>query len=271
MAGQYSAGTFPRLRHMCGALSETPIAVARAMTLPAHSIARSRACMTALIVTHGRECTAHTIVMQENEQITGVSTFAERLKSARESAGFASQAALARAAGLSPGAIGNWEAGTRHQPRDILSLAKVLGVSPDWLAGNAGNAQTLVAQSAPVAHDMSQLQPETVPSLNWEQLMSEDQKGALPQIFRVGVPDSSMAPRVNPGAMVVLNTAEAPRPGDGVLVRDKTGQVHLREFRAGRPGIWEAHAVNPAYAPLESERDGLTVLAVLMAVEARWG
>lgn len=178
---------------------------------------------------------------------------------------------LADRLGESPQTINNWKKRGVSQS-GALKAETAFGCSPRYVLDGTGAAFAHhdYAQT-PVAQPMSLDGAETVPSLKWEQLMSEDQKGALPQIFRVGVPDSSMAPRVNPGAMVVLNTREAPRPGDGVLVRDKTGQVHLREFRAGRPGIWEAHAVNPAYAALESERDGLTVLAVLMAVEARWG
>ena len=48
------------------------------------------------------------------------------------------------------------------------------------------------------------------------------------------------------------------------------GGVHFRVYRAGRLGMWEAHANNPDYQPLLSDRDGLKVLAVLTAVEGRW-
>lgn len=95
----------------------------------------------------------------------------------------------------------------------------------------------------------------------------------LPRTFRICIEDASMEPKVKPGAWVHFNSREAEtvRPGDGVLVRDNTGRVHFRVYRATRPGRFEAHAVNVHYDPLESERDGLKVLAVLTAVEARWG
>ncbi|MBT9495347.1 MAG: S24 family peptidase [Paucibacter sp.] len=120
-----------------------------------------------------------------------------------------------------------------------------------------------------VDHPVSFEPMQTVPLISWEQLMCEDPKGALE--FRVVMPDESMSPRVRAGAMLYFRSGESPRPGDGVLVRDSTRAVHFREYRAGRPGLWEAHAVNPHYQPMESDRDGLTVLGVLTAVGARWG
>jgi transcriptional regulator with XRE-family HTH domain len=64
-------------------------------------------------------------------------SFAERLKWAREAAEL-SQGALARKAGVSQGAIGNYESGARDAPRDVLRLAESLGVSPRWLLQGVG-------------------------------------------------------------------------------------------------------------------------------------
>lgn len=62
-----------------------------------------------------------------------------------------------------------------------------------------------------------------------------------------------------------------PRAGDGVLVRDDDGNHFFRIYRERRPGHWEAAALNPAFQALNSERDGLHVLAVMTAVFQRWG
>lgn len=96
------------------------------------------------------------------------------------------------------------------------------------------------------------------------------EKDSLPPSFRLQVIDSSMAPRVPAGTWVVFDSRLPPKPGDGVLVRDSSGAVHFRHYRAGRPGMWEAHAENTAYSAMESARDGLQVMAVLTAVEGRW-
>jgi len=236
---------------------------ASAATLPTISIARSRACIVAHSFAHVRDRTALTTVKQENAQITPVSTFAERLKQAREAAGFKSQAALAKAAGLSAGSIGNWETGIRQQPRDLLALARVLGVSPYWLSGEKESSHE---SDSPIAHPVSQLRFDTVPSLSWERLMSEDPKGT----FSTQVPDDAMAPRVRAGTECFFKVDIAPRPGAGVLVRDSSGTVYLREYREASGGAWEAHAINPAYRTLHSVADGLRVIAVLRGVMKGW-
>lgn len=93
----------------------------------------------------------------------------------------------------------------------------------------------------------------------------------LPPRFRVAAPDDSMAPRVRAGEVLEFQTGLPPRPGDGVLVQDDAGHFYFRLYRERRPGHWEAHAISDAYQALDSQRDGLRVLAVLTAVYQRWG
>ena len=93
----------------------------------------------------------------------------------------------------------------------------------------------------------------------------------MPQKFRVAAPDDSMAPRVRAGELLEFDTTLTPRPGDGVLVLDDAGTCYFRAYRERRPGHWEASAANPAFQALDSERDGLRVLAVMTAVFQRWG
>lgn len=93
----------------------------------------------------------------------------------------------------------------------------------------------------------------------------------LPPRFRVAAPDDSMAPRVRAGEVLEFQTGLPARPGDGVLVQDDAGHFYFRLYRERRPGHWEAHAISDAYQALDSQRDGLRVLAVLTAVYQRWG
>jgi hypothetical protein len=81
----------------------------------------------------------------------------------------------------------------------------------------------------------------------------------------------AMAPRVRSGETVEFCTSEQPRPGDGVLVADSTGAWHFRLYRVGAGGHWTAAAINTAYREMDSRTDGLVVVAVLVAVQARWG
>lgn len=106
------------------------------------------------------------------------------------------------------------------------------------------------------------------PQVNWGEQMSM----GLPAIFCVAIPDDSMAPRVRRGDVVRFSCREVARPGDGVLVSDRDGAWFFRLYRERRPGEWEAHPLNAAYQPLDAQKDGLQVLAVLVGIETqRWG
>jgi hypothetical protein len=118
------------------------------------------------------------------------------------------------------------------------------------------------------AHDLSDFRPEDGPHVEWGDIM---QRVHLPRLFWAALPDDSMTPRAPAGKMICFDSSMAPKPGDGVLVADSSSGVYFRVYRAGAGGRWTAHAINPAFADLDSERDGLRVLAVLKAEEGRWG
>lgn len=92
--------------------------------------------------------------MQMPDQITLVKTIAERLKYARELLDpVPSQGELAKLANVSQGTIGNIEAGTRRNPRELLAIACAVGVNPQWL--KTGEGPMLPAGSAATAHASS--------------------------------------------------------------------------------------------------------------------
>lgn len=87
--------------------------------------------------------------------------------------------------------------------------------------------------------------------------------------FQTNVPDASMAPDVPRDAVAIFITGVEPEAGDFVLLTDRSGHHYLREYKLLRPGHWQAHALNSAYLPLDSEQDGLKVLAVFDGVRGR--
>lgn len=196
-------------------------------------------------------------------------TMGARLRFARKRRGM-TQDQLAAAANIGQPMVSKLEIGTSSETAAIARLASALGVRADWIergtlpdpdwdaTPNGGNGQKTNLAAA-----------EGIPTTTWEQIAMSG-RDKLPPVFRVQIVDSAMSPRVAPGAWVIFDTRPSPKPGDGVLLRDRTGAISFRYFRAGRPGCWEAHAEHVGYAPLESERDGLEVLAVLTAVEGRW-
>ena len=75
------------------------------------------------------------------------------------------------------------------------------------------------------------------------------------------IDSAEMEPRVRRGAWVQFasHLVDDAMPGDGVLVRDSTGGMHFRVYKAGKPGAWEAHAANVNFEPLFSDRDSYTL------------
>lgn len=197
------------------------------------------------------------------------SEYGSRLQQARRHARL-TQKQLAARAGMSQGTLSELE--TNGQSSGMTTqLAAACGVDAHWLATGMGDMLPDSGQPrlglSPAAHPVMLDKYTVVPTISWEALMSPE---SLPVVFKLAAPDTSMAPKVPQGTMVELTRNLTPRPGDGVLVRDREGHHYLRVYREKRPGHWEAYAFNEAYSPLDSQADGLVVVAVLTAVAGRW-
>lgn len=83
------------------------------------------------------------------------------LQKARKNAGYTQQE-LAEKLGVSVRTITNWEAGDRSPSLEALvTLAKILGVSTDYLLGNETRPQADAAQPDDIAaHTDSEMSPE---------------------------------------------------------------------------------------------------------------
>lgn len=109
-----------------------------------------------------------------------------------------------------------------------------------------------------VAHSVA-VQAFTMPaSVTWGELMSG---AAVREFFVTDIPDDALAPQHPKGTRIIFKAGPTHRFGAVVLVADRMGTRHLRINAQGVGGAWSARALNPAYASLESERDGLIVLA----------
>lgn len=114
------------------------------------------------------------------------------------------------------------------------------------------------------AHSLS-LDVYTVPStIPWEVLM---QTKELPQEFVVAMPDDALLPKVARGTKLIFERSDVlPEVGTGVLVEDGAGRRYVRRFGEAPGGGWRAQALNDAYASLESAKDNIRVLAVVVGV-----
>jgi transcriptional regulator with XRE-family HTH domain len=111
-------------------------------------------------------------------------TIGERCAAARTKLGI-SQETLATLAGLSAGTIGNLEIGRSKTLRKLTTVARVLGVSPQWLA--EGTTTTAAAQGAPVP-------PGTTPAVALHDVLYLDPKeAAFIATWRTAPPDMRVA------------------------------------------------------------------------------
>lgn len=118
---------------------------------------------------------------------TNLPTLAERVRWARERAGL-SQSALARAVGATPQAIQLLEAGQVRRPRNLVEIAGVLKVSPNWvLTGEEVSAWAIAEPGptdGPTDHREAPLPAEAVEFARlWLQL-SPVQRAVLEDIMR---------------------------------------------------------------------------------------
>ena len=123
---------------------------------------------------HDRDIYVNTNVIHFEYQITTVMTIAERTKLARERIGL-KQDELAKKAGVSQGTIANIESGFRKRPRNILSIAKALGVDPSWLESGSFDRLYDRAHEATESGSKEDRRPydwpfETVTKAQWESI-----------------------------------------------------------------------------------------------------
>jgi transcriptional regulator with XRE-family HTH domain len=89
-----------------------------------------------------------------------IKSLADRIKIARERLGL-SQSQLARIAGVTPAAIGNYEQGTTKTVRNLVDVATALKVRPEWLANGTGPMEAptarVSAESLELARQIEQL------------------------------------------------------------------------------------------------------------------
>ena len=207
---------------------------------------------------HIRECASITNERQDPGTIKSVSSIGQRIKEARLRLGI-SQVELAKRAGVSTGTIGNLEAGTRQQPRDLVPIAQALKVTPDWLFSGDEPSSGANPLGISLTDLPKSLYAYTVPPTKTrEEIVAGMELG---REFRYALEDDALAPELPKGTDLVWSTTKKPSVGSVVLVVDEHDQLHARRYAQGRsPSEWTARAPNPNYASLSA--DGLRIAAV---------
>jgi hypothetical protein len=187
---------------------------------------------------------------------------------------------LVRESGESHSVVSQWlgrgskEIKTIGKMEAAIRLERATGFSALWIAKGIGPKRT-TSQETPTLKSAIVVSPaisiptyKVPPTIRWEDLMLA--ADTLPGEFFVLLQDDAMAPKAGKGAKVQFDRGRQPEPGDALLVRDRAGRVHFREYRLKRAGGWEAFAYNPAYPTLDSELDGLEVIAVFSGISVGW-
>ncbi len=214
--------------------------------------------------------TVNTKVIHSGDEMTSMETIGQRLKRLRESRGL-SQGALASQAGLkSQGTIGNIERETRGYGDSVVDIARVLGVSPDYLRCNdsgetgAVSAVTTLAPSpspgVPVVHvpllaNAGSMGPGTdiqhddilvgqiALSEQWvSRRLQPTNLNALRFIHAYG---DSMSPTFEDGDILLVDTGiKDPKIIDGVYVMAANDRVYIKRVRQRMDGVVEISSDN---------------------------
>jgi transcriptional regulator with XRE-family HTH domain len=175
------------------------------------------------------------------------------------------QTEVAHEFGVAQSSVSEWIKYGRISKKHLTHLVAYFGavVPPEhWglPASFHGVRENSTTYLGGMAHELSYSSFTLPVALTWEQVM---QSKELPERFIVESPDDALSPRLPRGTAVVFERADTAQPGECVLVRDKRGATHMRRYVQGLGVSFTAQALNDAYASLESERDGLQVVAVM--------
>ncbi len=197
-----------------------------------------------------------------------MNTIAERLKHARELAGL-TQPELAAKAKVSQGTIGNIETGLRKRPRDLLSIAAALSVTPVWLETGKGQMQSSVIDL--LTSDVGE--PVALKGMRRLPVVGEVKGGddgyldeyqypvgfgdgyieyptTDPNAYALRVRGDSMHPRYRAGEFVVIEPSIEAQDSDDVIVICSNGKKMLKQLNWRRDGEIQLLSLNSGYGPL---------------------
>lgn len=202
-----------------------------------------------------------------------MSTLQDRIEEIQRETGW-NDTRMGKAAGVSRSAVSLWRGNSRTPITTIkmetaLNLERATGYAARWIATGEGPKRLAAIPQKDHHPFTGSLRPSSVQSFTMPALLTTDAlmtAGEVPDLFMADLPDDALAPTHPRGTRFIFKAGPASRFGSVVLVEDSSGGRHLRIYAQGIGGAWEARAVHPAYASLESARDGLRVVASEWAV-----
>ncbi len=203
-----------------------------------------------------------------HEKLAAMGTIHEAIRDRREALGLSMQDLALRVSEkegrkkpLSWQTIQQWENGKSAPTRSRMPfVAEVLkSTAQKLLAGDSTPEQREVDQ--PVSHPIPMLAPQQI---QWESIKVE----GLPRSFTLVIRDGALGDEFPRGSVGYFELYEPgvvdPMEGKAVLFGDREGAPFVRLYEVQRGTSWRAVAAAKGYAPMDSEQDGLTILAVML-------
>lgn len=200
-------------------------------------------------------------------------SLSDRLRTALNRQGM-SQLELSKLVDVSAPSVHGWLSGRSQSIRGetLLKVAKALAVSPEWLASGAGSiddgpdAPLLSASETPPGYLRLELldgaagmgqgvvneeYPEIIRSMDYAEWDIRQKLGFLPRPGRLKLLTGrgpSMAPIINNGDVVMVDTAVDYYDGDAIYVINVAGETQIKGLQRRADGIYIVSA-NPLFPP----------------------
>ncbi|HDS4828609.1 TPA: helix-turn-helix transcriptional regulator [Citrobacter koseri] len=211
-------------------------------------------------------------------------TFADRLNQAMKEAGY-SQASLGEAVGMSQPSVWKLSSGKTQNTRKLFEIAKVLGVSPDWLANGDGlmriEGQQPIAPTISAERNIFRIEVldftvsagdgainnEFVEVLHSVEYPIEEARHMFngrkqEQIRIINVRGDSMSGTIEPGDLLFVDISIQHFDGDGIYAFLYDGTAHVKRLQKMKNKLLVI-SDNKTYAPWEPiEREEMNQLYV---------
>lgn len=154
-----------------------------------------------------------------------------------------------------------------------LKAEEIYGLPASWLRSDAVTEEEMPPNWMPAQHTTKGQRPQlaaqsqlvrlveedSAPLVTWETLVQFDD---VPKRFRLELRDDSLAPDLQAGDFLEMQSDLSPRAGDIVLIRDNHGNALVRYLQERLPGDHIAHSPNKAFSPISLNDAGLKIVAV---------
>lgn len=190
-------------------------------------------------------------------------TLAQRLKMAMDEAGH-TQASLATAAGMAQPSVWKILDGVTKKPRNILELARALGVRPEWLSKGE---DPMRKDELDDSHDRRFFYDDVYPAPLWEDGMPTGNVAIIPDSIKAPgvrayrINHVTGCSDVSAGSLIAVDVDMKPEMNDLVYAKVGSTESVYRFLLGGDNGFL---SVDDSRVPLREIGDGASIIGVVV-------